>query len=112
MRGQCHRARSWAVLMERHGYETPHINPDGLVSGVYYVRLPELVAESDSSYAGWIEFGMPGPVFATRRPVSTRLVQPVAGKMLLLPSYFWHRTIPFDSAQDRLSIAFDLAENR
>lgn len=38
----------------------------------------------------------------------TRKIQPVAGMMLLFPSYFWHRTIPFDSAQERLSIAFDL----
>lgn len=101
--------RSWAVLMERHGYETPHIHPDGLVSGVYYVRLPKVVAESDASHSGWIEFGTPDPVFATRRKAPTCQVQPVAGSMLLFPSYFWHRTIPFDSAEERLSIAFDLA---
>jgi len=102
------RLRSWAVLMQRHGYETPHIHPDGLVSGVYYVSLPQVVAESESSHAGWIELGVPDPVYATRRPVPTRPVQPVAGTMLLFPSYIWHRTIPFDSAQERLSIAFDL----
>jgi uncharacterized protein (TIGR02466 family) len=94
--------------MERHGYETPHIHPDGLVSGVYYVRLPKVVANSDACYSGWIEFGPPDPVFATRRPVPTRQVQPVAGTMLLFPSYFWHRTIPFDSEEERFSIAFDL----
>jgi len=107
MPSQAH-LRSWAVLMERHGYETPHIHPDGFISGVYYVRLPEVVAKDDASYSGWIEFGTPDPVFATRSTAPTRKVQPVAGTMLLFPSYFWHRTIPFDSAEERLSIAFDL----
>jgi tetratricopeptide (TPR) repeat protein len=100
--------RSWAVLMERHGYETPHIHPDGLLSGVYYVQLPDVVAQTDAANAGWIEFGTPDPVYATRSTPPTRLMQPEAGEMLLFPSYFWHRTIPFDSAQERLSIAFDL----
>lgn len=100
--------RSWAVLMERHGYETPHIHPDGFVSGVYYVRLPKVVAENDAARSGWIEFGAPDPVFAPRRAAPVHLVRPVAGTMLLFPSYFWHRTIPFDSAEERLSIAFDL----
>ncbi len=27
--------------------------------------------------------------------------------MLLLPSYFYHRTVPFNSAEPRVSIAFD-----
>lgn len=102
------RLRSWAVLMERHGYETPHIHPDGCVSGVYYVRLPQVVADNDASHSGWIEFGAPDPVFATRHAAPLHLVQPVAGTMLLFPSYYWHRTIAFDSAEERLSIAFDL----
>ena len=100
--------RSWAVLMDCHGYETPHIHPDGLVSGVYYVSLPDVV-ERSASHAGWIEFGEPDPVFATRQKVPRKLVKPVAGSMLLFPSYFWHKTIPFDSDQQRLSIAFDLS---
>lgn len=103
------RLKSWAVLMHRHGYETPHIHPDGLVSGVYYVRLPAVVANDASTHQGWIEFGEPDPVFAVRRRAPTHKVQPVAGQMLLFPSYLWHRTIPFDSDQERLSIAFDFA---
>ena len=102
------RLRSWAVLMARHGHETPHIHPDGLVSGVYYVRLPRVVARDDASCPGWIEFGAPDPVFATRRAPPVQKVRPVEGMMLLFPSYIWHRTIPFDSDEERLSIAFDL----
>jgi len=102
------RLRSWGILMERHGYETPHIHPDGFVSGVYYVNLPDVVAKNDAAGSGWVEFGAPDPLIAAQRPPPVRQVQPVAGTMLLFPSYFWHRTIPFDSQQEHLSIAFDL----
>lgn len=105
------RLKSWAVLMHRHGYETPHIHPDGLVSGVYYVRLPAVVsakeAQAKPSHQGWIEFGEPDPVYKMRRPPPVHKLRPMEGQMLLFPSYQWHRTIPFDSDQERLSIAFD-----
>jgi hypothetical protein len=26
---------------------------------------------------------------------------------VLFPSYFWHRTLPFEAAETRISIAFD-----
>jgi hypothetical protein len=35
-------------------------------------------------------------------------VQPVVGHLALFPSYFWHGTVPFQSADDRLTIAFDV----
>ena len=100
--------RCWAVLMHRNGHETPHLHPDGRISGVYYVALPDVMNSADTTHAGWIEFGQPDPSFATRSTVPTLPVQPQAGQMLLFPSYFWHRTIPFQSDQPRLSIAFDL----
>ncbi|MFQ6018117.1 MAG: putative 2OG-Fe(II) oxygenase, partial [Kiloniellaceae bacterium] len=34
--------------------------------------------------------------------------QPEEGLMLLFPSYFYHRTIKFETAETRISIAFDV----
>jgi hypothetical protein len=28
--------------------------------------------------------------------------------MLLFPSYFWHRTVPFESERERICVAFDV----
>ena len=28
--------------------------------------------------------------------------------MLIFPSYFWHGTIPFESGEDRIGVAFDV----
>ena len=34
-------------------------------------------------------------------------IRPEEGMLVLFPSYFYHRTIPFESAQQRICIAFD-----
>ena len=35
-------------------------------------------------------------------------VRPEVGQLVLFPSYFWHGTLPFHSAQPRLTVAFDV----
>ncbi len=34
--------------------------------------------------------------------------RPEEGLMMVFPSYFYHRTIPFEAAEHRISIAFDV----
>ena len=43
--------------MQRHSYETLHIHPGGLVSGVYYVNLPVIADNLNAS--GWIDLAYP-----------------------------------------------------
>ena len=31
----------WAVILEEEGYQRPHIHPDGWLSGVIYLQIPE-----------------------------------------------------------------------
>ena len=38
----------------------------------------------------------------------TRAFQPAPGLMVLFPSYMFHETIPFESSETRISIAFDI----
>ena len=44
---------------------------------------------------------------ATREP-EVRLFKPEEGLMILFPSYFYHRTIPFEAEDVRISISFDV----
>jgi hypothetical protein len=34
--------------------------------------------------------------------------RPEEGLMMVFPSYFYHRTIPFEAVEQRISIAFDV----
>jgi hypothetical protein len=35
-------------------------------------------------------------------------VAPAPGRLVIFPSYFHHRTLPFASGEQRISIAFDV----
>jgi len=98
----------WAIVMESEGHQVPHIHPTGWISGVYYPRLPafEAAAREDAA-AGCLEFGAPPPDIPFAGEPHLKTVRPEEGKLVLFPSYFYHRTIPFEAETARVSIAFD-----
>ncbi|MEM8743320.1 MAG: 2OG-Fe(II) oxygenase family protein, partial [Pseudomonadota bacterium] len=97
----------WGTVLEGEGFQAPHIHPSGWLSGVYYPQVPKIVEEEGSNY-GWIEFGQPGPEYHFSKESPLRLVKPEPGMMVMFPSYMFHRTIPFESDETRISIAFDV----
>ena len=98
----------WGVVMQSAGHQIPHIHPAAWLSGVYYPKVPDIVSSKDSGKEGWIEFGRPPEHFHNAREPETLYVQPEPGMMVLFPSYFYHRTVPFEASGTRISIAFDL----
>lgn len=101
------RLATWAVVLRGQGYQGPHFHPDGFVSGVYYVSLPKAMG-IDQGDAGCIEFGRTSEAMGGSHEPLLELVHPQEGLMLLFPSYFYHRTIPFESDEPRISVAFDV----
>jgi tetratricopeptide (TPR) repeat protein len=98
----------WAVVLDGEGYQNPHIHPDGWLSGVYYVEVPETVSNDEDEHAGWLELGQPDPeLFPHQSEPELFYFRPEAGKLILFPSYCYHRTVPFKSEGRRVSIAFD-----
>ncbi|NNF52301.1 MAG: tetratricopeptide repeat protein [Gammaproteobacteria bacterium] len=95
----------WATVLDDQGHQAPHIHPGGWLSGVYYVSLPKGMHDNDN--AGAIEFGCVPDGFTLATPPRTRLLTPKEGSLLVFPSFFYHRTLPFKSGQPRISIAFD-----
>jgi tetratricopeptide (TPR) repeat protein len=95
--------RIWATVLQAGGHQTPHLHPMAWLSGVYYVQLPD-----DLGSTGGLEFGSsPKHLFVNSEPEKYP-VEPKEGRMVLFPSYFYHRTRPFVSEQPRISIAFDV----
>ena len=105
------RLEGWAVILRSSGHQLAHFHPGSLVSGVYYVQVPQTVAASSGSEAGCIKFGEPvaGAVDADMpEPLLTAHVRPEEGLLVLFPSSFWHRVVAFDGEKDRICIAFDV----
>lgn len=98
----------WANILAEEGYQTSHIHNLGWLSGVYYPMIPPAIRADDPDGLGWIEFGMPGYDLPCRYTPRLHRIKPENGLVLMFPSYFWHRTIPFRGAAERVSIAFDL----
>ena len=100
--------KAWGVRMWRQGYQVPHFHQNAWLSGVYYVQLPEVVSDGGEAHQGWIEFGRGTDDLYVSSSPTIRLIKPRVGELLIFPSYLWHRTVPFESDQERISIAFDL----
>lgn len=105
-----YRLELWATLTQEGGNIDTHIHEESWISGAYYVQLPDCVANSED-HQGWIEFGRPHAEIAMPKGTQLRLEQPEEGTLLLFPSFLFHRTIPHDNSQRRISISFDLIPN-
>jgi tetratricopeptide (TPR) repeat protein len=94
-----------ATILRAGGWHPEHLHEHEWLSGVYY---PELPADTENG-GGWIEFGRPDYALSAGSKLKLRAIKPEVGMLLLFPSYFFHRTIPFAGGDERISLAFDLS---
>jgi uncharacterized protein (TIGR02466 family) len=97
--------RTWGTVLNAGGHQSPHQHPLGWLSGVYYVSLP---TDDDAVEESVLEFGEPPARIRVREACETRIVTPEPGRLVLFPSWFYHRTQPFAGPGARVSIAFDV----
>jgi len=99
-------AASWSVRLANKGFHTMHIHPLGWISSAYYVQVPGEIVESDR-HGGGLKFGEPD-IDIGAAGEAKRTLQPAVGRLVLFPSYMWHGTIPFESDDPRMTVAFDV----
>ncbi len=97
----------WGTVYGAQGHQSAHIHPTSWLSGVYYVTVPDFVHRGDNGHKGWIEFGRPPEHYPITVDPDVTFIQPVEGKLVLFPSYLYHRTVPYEENALRISIAFD-----
>jgi tetratricopeptide (TPR) repeat protein len=95
----------WSVRLHRDGYHTSHVHPRGWISSACYIQLPDSMRAGHTA-EGILSFGAPGMLTTPSLPAELS-VRPELGLLVLFPSYFWHGTLPFNSDQPRLTVAFD-----
>jgi len=97
---------SWSVRLMQSGFHISHVHSRGWISSAYYFALPPLDA-TDREHAGHLQLGAPPDELGLGLP-PRRIVQPKVGRLALFPSSMWHGTVPFDTAGERLTAAFDI----
>jgi predicted Zn-dependent protease len=95
----------WSVRLHSGGYHTSHVHPRGWISSACYLQLPD-VMKARHTAEGSLSFGAPGMLTMPSLPAELS-VRPEVGLLVLFPSYFWHGTLPFQSDEPRLTVAFD-----
>jgi hypothetical protein len=86
----------WAVILKTGGFQKRHIHPEAKVSGVLYLSVPKETSSQDTDEGNLL--------FSTKQPLA---VSPIAGQVVIFPSYMPHETIPQKSGDDRICIAFN-----
>jgi uncharacterized protein (TIGR02466 family) len=99
--------KAWAVVYSGDGHQVPHIHPTGWLSGVYYVSVPK--ASCEALRNGCLVLGaMELEGLNVDPPWGIRDISPVPGRLVLFPSYVPHATIPTQSTDRRICIAFNV----
>ena len=104
----------WANINPPGGYNAPHIHPNSLFSGVYYVKAPPnsgaLVCNEPRAGA---QLNMPvrkpgKPPKELWREVH---LEPKEGRIIMFPFYLWHCVEPNLSNDIRISVSFNFIQD-
>ena len=95
--------KGWHVVLKPGGFQTPHIHPDGWLSGVIYLEVVPGLENNE----GGIEFSLNSKNYYDEA-IPTQLYEPERGDIILFPSSLHHRTIPFTTQAERIIVSFDL----
>jgi hypothetical protein len=96
------------VVLRRDGANGEHIHRAGYLSGVYYVRVPRVVSETNDE-RGALVLGKCDRYTGGYQPCwGTRFIKPVEGRLVLFPSHIFHDVVPTGLDEPRISVAADL----
>ena len=103
----------WANINYQGGYNKPHIHPNALFSGVYYVKTP--------INSGQLVCTDPRPGIQTCMPTRKRVempkhlwrdihIQPQENRTIIFPAWLWHSVQPNESNEKRISVSFNFIQ--
>jgi len=100
----------WANINPPGGYNQSHLHPNSLFSGVYYVKAPP--------NSGRLSLMDPRPGVQQCMPSRKKVklprelwreiyYDPIPGRMIIFPSWMWHKVEPNKSNDIRISVSFN-----
>jgi uncharacterized protein (TIGR02466 family) len=102
-----YKINSWATWVQGDGFIDKHIHEESWLSGAYYCTVPKITTAT-RDHEGYFEYGCIPNDITIDINKKRGYIKPVEGKLVIFPSYLYHQTIPHQTSEDRISIAFDL----
>ena len=95
----------WLINMKSGGELSPHIHENGWLSGSIYINVPPKKNVNSGSLV--VALGRDSDANNSRQN-SKKVIDVVTGSMALFPASLMHHTIPFESEEERIVLAFDV----
>ena len=95
----------WLISMKSGGNLKPHIHTEGWLSGSIYINVPRKLKVDSGNLV--VSLGEENDVIDTRIN-EKKIINVVTGSMVLFPASLTHFTIPFESEEERIVLAFDV----
>ena len=92
----------WLVNMKSGGNLSPHMHENGWVSGSVYINVPPKLKADSGNLVVSIEDEQ------SNLEENKKSIDVVTGSLCLFPSSLHHYTIPFESNEERIVLAFDV----
>jgi len=103
----------WANVNYPKCYNRPHIHPNSLFSGVYWIKTPQnsgnlMLYDPRPG----VQMTMPNRKEGKMSPEFWREVhyEPKAGRCIMFPSWLWHEVKPNNSNDTRISVSFNFLQ--
>ena len=103
----------WANVNYPGGYNRPHLHPNSLFSGVYYIKAP--------IKSGNLMVYDPRPGTQIVMPNRKKNIlpaplwkevhyEPIAGRIIMFPAWLWHEVRTNESNDTRISVSFNFLQ--
>jgi len=103
----------WANINPKDGLNQPHIHPNSLFSGVYYIK--------SNPQAGRLRIYDPRPGVQIVMPIRKEgqlpkhlwrdvNLDPIPGRIIMFPAWLWHSVEPNQSNDLRISVSFNFVQ--
>ena len=97
--------KGWLVNMKNGGKLAPHIHETGWLSGSIYINVPPKSKVDSGNLVVCID----DKENEAKIKIDTKkIINVVTGSLCLFPSSLHHYTVPFESKEDRIVLAFDV----
>jgi len=94
----------WLVSMKSGGELRPHMHEKGWISGSIYINVPEKSKTESGNLVVCIEEEQLKGKYKNQE----KSIDVVTGSLCLFPASLLHYTIPFESEEERIVLAFDV----